>query len=200
MQQPLHQIPCLDVSHSLFPIGAAILRVFHSQTTLLNSRVAMVDVAETLVESLKKQPQPVDMDVDPLMKMITMDVFGRTALSYDFQCCKNLQPSAFAEAFEFLGAEAMRRLRNPFLPTNAFYNLPTEANRRHAEQRSFIRDFLMELVETRRQEKAEDRPSDLLTSLLKAHDEMKGQSMEEITDEQMVDNMMVSGRECCAFM
>ena len=170
---------------------AAILRVFHSQTTLMNSREAMVEVAQTLADSLKNQPtQPVQMNVDPLMKMITMDVFGRTALSCDFQCCEKLQPSPFAVAFDFLGAELMRRLRSPLLPTNAWYSLPTSSNQRHAQESGLIRDFLLALIETRRQESSHDQKSDLLTSLLKAHEEMKEQAMEEMTDETLVDIMM----------
>lgn len=169
---------------------AAILRVFHSQTTLMNSRAAMVDVAQSLVESLKKQPQPVEMDIDPLMKMVTMDIFGRTALSCDFGCCESLEPSPFAVAFDFLGNDLMRRLRSPLLPTNALYSLPTAINQRHAQENGLIRDFLIALIETRRQEKPEDRKPDVLTSLLKAHEELKEQAVEEMTDQTLVDIMM----------
>jgi len=169
---------------------AAILRVFHSQTTLMNSRAAMVEVAQTLADSLKKQPQPLEVDIEPVMKMITMDVFGRTALSCDFQCCESLKASKFAVAFDFLGSEFMRRLRSPLLPTNAIYSLPTAFNKRHAQESSVIRDFLLDLIETRRQENPEDRKPDLLTSLLKAHEELKEQAVEEMTDKLLVDIMM----------
>ena len=170
---------------------AAILRVFHSSSTLVNSRQAMVNVTQTLVESLKKQQaQPVKMDVEPLMKMVTMDVFGRTALSCDFGCCKTLEPSPFAVAFDFLGSELMRRLLSPLMPANVFYSLPTVANQRHARESNVIRDFLVSLIETRRLEKPENRKPDLLTSLLKAHDELKEQAVEEVTDQTLVDIMM----------
>ena len=169
---------------------SAILRVFHSQATLTSSRMAMVDVTQTLVDSLKNQPQPIEIDIEPVMKMITMDVFGQTALSFDFGCCKNLEASPFAVAFEFLGRDFLRRLRSPFIPTNAFYGIPTATNQRHTKENALIRDFLMALIETRRQEEPQNRSPDLLTSLLKAHDELKEQAVEEMTDEIMVDNMM----------
>ena len=167
---------------------AAILRVFHSSSTLVNSRAAMVQVTQTLVDSLLTKPQPLEMDMEPVMKMITMDVFGRTALLHDFGCCLNLTLSPLAGAFDFLGNELIRRARNPLVPANAFYSLPTHANKRHAYERHLIRGFLEELIEERRQEKSEDRKPDLLTSLLKAHDEMKGP--EEVTDLTLVDIMM----------
>jgi cytochrome P450 len=169
---------------------SAILRVFHSQTTLVTSRSAMVNVTQTLVDSLKNQPQPLEIDIEPVMKMITMDVFGRTALSYDFCCCKNLEPSPFSVAFDFLGQDFLRRLRSPFIPTNAFYGIPTATNQRNAQENALIRDFLVALIETRRQEKPQNRSPDLLTSLLKAHDDLKEQAVEEMTDQIMVDNMM----------
>jgi len=169
---------------------AAILRVFHSSTTLQNSKAAMVDVTQTLVDSLKKKSQPLEMDVEPVMKMITMDVFGRTALSYELGCCESLTLSPLAKAFDFLGNELIRRARNPLSPTNAFYSLPTRANRRHSYERRLIRDFLRDLIEERRLEKQEDRNADLLTSLLNAHDEMKETQEEEVTDLTLVDIMM----------
>jgi cytochrome P450 len=168
---------------------AAILRVFHSQATLVNSRSAMVNVTQTLVDSLKSQSQPLEIDIEPVMKMITMDVFGRTALSYELDCCKKLTLSPLAGAFDFLGNELIRRARNPLLPTNAFYSLPTSANKRHFEERRLIRNFLQDLIETRRQDGLECSP-DLLSSLLKAHDEMKEQYTEEVTDLTLVDIMM----------
>ena len=166
---------------------AAVLRVFHSSSTLMDSRTSIVEVTQTLVESLRKEKQPLQMDVEPLMKMVTMDVFGRTALSCNFGCCESLEPSTIAKAFDFLGLELMRRLQNPLIPTNLLYGIPTAANRRHAQENGVIRDFLTNLVAKRRQEKAEDRKPDLLTSLLKAHDEMEEQ---EVTDDTLVDIMM----------
>lgn len=170
---------------------AAILRVFHSASTLMNSRAAMVNVTQTLVDSIKQKSQPLEIDIEPLMKMVTMDVFGRTALSYELGCCESLTLSPLASAFDFLGNELIRRARNPLIPTNAFYSLPTSANRRHAYERHLIRDFLQDLIEDRRREDSSvERNPDLLTSLLKAHDDMKEQSAEEVTDLTLVDIMM----------
>lgn len=169
---------------------AAILRVFHSSSTLINTRPAMIDVTQTLVDSLKQKPQPLEIDIEPVMKMITMDVFGRTALSYELGCCESMTLSPLAGAFDFLGNELIRRARNPLSPANAFYGLPTSANRRHSYERRLIRDFLRNLIEERRQDSQAERKDDLLTSLLKAHDEVKEQSAEEVTDLTLVDIMM----------
>lgn len=170
---------------------SAVLRVFHSSSSLLNSRAAMVDVTQTLVESLLRQHQPLLVDIEPIMKMITMDIFGRTALTHNFASCDNLKPSPMAKAFDYLGQDMVRRLRRPIWPpSNSFYCLPTRANRRHAYERQLVRSFLEQLIEERRQEKEEDRKPDLLTSLLRAHDEMKEQAPGEVTDQTLVDIMM----------
>ncbi len=130
------------------------------------------------------------MDIEPVMKMITMDIFGQTALSCELGCCSSLTLSPLAGAFDFLGNELIRRARNPLLPTNAFYSLPTSANRRHYQERGLIRTFLRDLIEQRRREGLEGT-HDLLTSLLKAHDEMKEQNgAEQVADLTLVDIMM----------
>ena len=173
---------------------SAIVRVFHSSSSLLNSRAAMVNVTQTLVESLlRQQQQPLTMDIVPVMKMITIDIFGRTALSHNFASCDNLELSPMAKAFDYLGQDMMRRLRNPIWPlSNTLYCLPTRANRRHAYERQLIRQFLEQMIEERRkQEKEQERKPDLLTSLLRAHDEMKEQAPGEVvTDQTLVDIMM----------
>jgi cytochrome P450 len=78
----------------------------------------------------------------PLMKMATIDVFGLAIMDVDFQCCEKLELTPVASAFEFLAEEYTRRLRTPWDPASWLYKIPTKANRRHTEQRTFIRGFI----------------------------------------------------------
>jgi Cytochrome P450 len=78
----------------------------------------------------------------PLMKMATIDVFGLAIMDVDFQCCENLELTPVASAFEYLAEEYTRRLGTPWNPASWLYKLPTEANRRHLQKRTFIRDFI----------------------------------------------------------
>ena len=47
--------------------------------------------------------------IESLMKMITMDVFGRSAFSHDFGCCSKVELCPFARAFEFMEEDIMDR-------------------------------------------------------------------------------------------
>ena len=86
-------------------------------------------------ESSQRQPSHcMQMDVWPLMKMITIDIFEKFALSTDLECSKNLKASLIAETFDFILSELTRRARQPLAPSNFFYRLPNTANRRLREQ------------------------------------------------------------------
>jgi cytochrome P450 len=140
-------------------------------TSLTQSRQAMIDVATTLVTSLKTRMHSerfVELDVQPLMKMVTIDIFAKTTLSTDLECCLHLTTSPIARAFDFLLQELNLRVASPLNPLNYFYNLPTLRNRRHLKERTLLRSFLAKLI----RERLENRPDtrkDLLSQLLEAH-------------------------------
>ena len=122
-------------------------------------RRPMVDAASNLVKSLGRriddisasaEDASITIDVEPLMKMVTMDVFGRTALGIDFECCSKLAPSPVAAAFDFLSDQLIWRFRTFYRPASHFYGLPTEANRRHKRESAKIRGVLAEAIRSRR--------------------------------------------------
>ena len=54
-----------------------------------------------MVDSLHKKIEeeaPESLEMERLMKMITLDVFGRVALSTDFELTKTLKPSPLVQA------------------------------------------------------------------------------------------------------
>jgi hypothetical protein len=102
---------------------AAIVRFF-SPAVVEKSKSAMIEVTRTFVNSLREKI-PVggaaEYEVESLMKMITVDVFGLAAFSHRFECCENLTSSPVARAFEFLGRDMARRLdTKPFSLVNFF--------------------------------------------------------------------------------
>lgn len=154
----------------------------------------MAQVVETFCVSLQ---QKIDSTVEgyyetliePLMKMITMDVFGLAAFSQDFGSSKTLTPSPFATAFDTLANGMTTRFNtNPLRPTNYFYSIPTEFNNQHKQAKGLLRTFLADEVRKRRANL--DRPKDLLTYMVEAHDASKQANGETDMDEVLTDIMM----------
>ena len=83
-------------------------------------------------------------------KMITQDVFGLAALSFDFRCCANLQLSEFAHAFEWVEDDILDRCtRNAWLPQNMCYSFPTQRNKMFLKKKKYLRRFLRDIVHDR---------------------------------------------------
>ena len=82
--------------------------------------------------------------------MITQDVFGLAALSFDFRCCDKLQLSEFAHAFEWVEDDILDRCtRNAWLPQNMCYSFPTQRNKMFLKKRKYLRSFLRDIVSDR---------------------------------------------------
>ena len=191
---------------------SAVLRSFSPKNQLANTTTihkAICRVLDTLLESITEKLQQKDsdsdsssttalqMDIEALMKMITVDVFGTTALGEDFECCKHLRPSRIAVAFDYLGREFSDRMFAFSDPTKMLYSIPTAANRRHARERKYIRGFLNKLVR-QHQEKQQGKDEktttastsvnkDLLSNLLEAHRVLKEQG--ELEDDVSTDTV-----------
>lgn len=168
---------------------SAVHRAF-TPAALKGLQKHMVDAAHTLATSLgrriddagsKSGPSSeeytsITLDVEPLMKMLTMDTFGRSALGIDFQCCSQLAPSSVASAFDFLSEQLMHRFRTFFRPASHFYNLPTEDNRRHRRESAVVRGVLQDAIRSRRNSSVNSSSGstcsgeydDLLSHLLRA--------------------------------
>lgn len=109
--------------------------------------------------------------IQALMKMITMDVFGRSAFSHDFGCCSKAKLCAFAQAFEFMEEEIMSRCtKHTLLPQNLFYWIPTMRNSKFNKQRGLARGELRDMLHKRKsnQNDAKDIISKILEARAKA--------------------------------
>lgn len=136
----------------------AIIRSLNLET----ARGSMIDVAHTFTESLTEKvlsshrhddvssSSPLVLEVESLMKMITIDVFARTNLSVDLGCCRNLEASPIAEAFDFLLDSFKDRILSPINPLNYFYTIPTARNIRHEKEHQLVRSFLYNLIQERK--------------------------------------------------
>ena len=198
--------------HKSFTPGALQL----SQSSI--NQVA-ITLSKTLLSVLSsEQTNKLEHQVLPLMKMATMDVFGLVALNVDFECCRQLQLTPVASAFEYLTHEFTRRLTTPWDPTTWLYHIPFPSNRRHKAQRREIRQFITEQIAKTRMRIAEaqqqgegstDNSStgrdseklnqDLLTNILKtARAEVSkdghfssADDVSDISDEAIIDILMV---------
>lgn len=157
---------------------SAVHRSF-TPSALAKSQAAINELGDTLAASLLSRTLTAAAggryvtEVLPLMKMATIDVFGRSALGVDLGCCATLTPSLVAEAFDFLAKEYNRRLASPLNPASTLYWIPTAANRRHARERGRLRSFIAGLIEKGRADLAagkEAKRSEFLTRLIKAGD------------------------------
>jgi cytochrome P450 len=153
----------------------AVARAF-TPTAVAEAHSGILRVVSTLLSSLRRTYKDdediVQDDILGLMKMITIDVFGQTTLSTDLGCCRTLQPSRLAVAFDYMGTELSRRMfqSSPWSVTDLFYWIPTPANVRYKQGRKHIRDFLDNLVRDRLRMSPKNRPHDLLSHLLHGTD------------------------------
>ena len=145
-----------------------ITRAF-APAAVSEAQAEILKVMSTFLASLKTLDEklPIQRDIGALMKMITIDVFGQTALSRDLGCCSKLLPSPLAIAFDYMSEELSRRLySSPFALCEQLYWIPTERNLRYKRERKLIRDVLEDAVRERVSMPHDNRPRDLLTQLL----------------------------------
>ena len=153
----------------------------------------MHQIAQTMVDSLQKKvkesSEAMKFDVEPLMKMVTLDIFGRVALSTDFGLCNSLKPSPLALAFEYILQSTMERFRSPFRLKNFLFWLPTERNRIHNKERKLIRSFVTDLINDKK-ENLKDEDNDLLSHLIRAHKNMDWDGIQQLNPEAVSDEAM----------
>jgi cytochrome P450 len=190
---------------------------------LKGARKDMKAVSLSMVENIQRkipnQGSSLELDVEPLMKMVTLDIFGKTALDVDLKSCTSddLLASPMANAFDYLTEQMMKRLRSPFKPQHYFYWIPTEQNRRQRKERHLLRSFLADLIEAKRKAQIDNPDAatakDLLSHLLKAHHDVQSTGIVEpgkVTDDNLIDIVMslfVAGFDttsitlaCCLYM
>jgi cytochrome P450 len=182
-------------------------------------KAVSLSMVENIQRKISKQSGSLELDIEPLMKMVTLDIFGKTALGVDLKSCTSddLLASPMANAFDYLTEQMMKRLRSPFKPQHFFYWIPTEQNRRQRKERHLLRSFLADLIEEKRKAQV-DNPNaatakDLLSHLLQAHHYVQSTGIVEsgqVTDDNVTDIVMslfVAGFDttsitlaCCLYM
>lgn len=164
---------------------SAIVKALHSTVSNESHGRAVTTATQVLVGALlqKEESSPLEQhDLGEVMKYLTLDIFGRTALSVNFGCCGSLQPSLYALAFDFLASEMMRRMTTGLLdPASQIYSIPTRQNRKQAQQREFLQGYIGDRVDERRQRDCKDWPEDLLTAMMQ---------IEDLTEDELIDTLL----------
>ena len=168
---------------------ASVSRALHSAVQRDHLKRAIVSSSQILLNRLLIEAEfgNTEYELLHLMKILTMDTFGQAALNVELQCCEKLQLSRIATAMEFLVSSMMKRMTSGmFNPASQLYFWPTEENRRHHEERSYLQSVINDLVHKRRQllhDKKEEAPEDLLAELIRvAEDSEDALSDQTLTD------------------
>lgn len=139
-------------------------------TSLEASKASMTEVTATMVESIKQRIAQQDgkfhTEIEPIMKMITLDIFGQAFFSYDFECCANLKPSPVAELFDIVANDLNARLANLHKVSTHFRSIPTEQNKALNKAVVELRGFVGDHLQARMS--GDSTHKDLLTHLLSA--------------------------------
>ena len=152
----------------------------------------MTLVARSLTESIRAQSREraqggaVCLDIFSTMKKATLDVIGRTAFDYEFNCCTRTTKEPVAEAFEWLLDECSRRsYETPLDPRTMFYWFPTARNAKHQRMRTVVRSTLQQCIDRKRAQlrKGGDAVhNDFLRHMV--------EGSESMSDEEMQDNLL----------
>ena len=168
---------------------ATIMKALHGSAFQQNNIHAIKVATTRLIDRLASESQVQDIGI--IMQFLTLDIFGQAALHCDFGCCESLQPSRIMQSFNFLASEMMRRVSKDIMnPASHLYSLPTPANKKHAEERAYIRGYIADLIRKRRElmrEQPDKSPQDLLSSLIQ---NANNSSDDELSEETLSDVML----------
>jgi cytochrome P450 len=200
---------------------SAISKALHTAVSSDSYGISVAKATQGLVDTLLSRQRQQDSttseqqqqhyELGEIMKLLTLDIFGQTAMHADFGCCHNhwhdssqtqsqsqlpINSNPIAEAFDFLASEMMRRMTTGILdPASQIYSIPTPSNRKQAEHRAFLRFYIADSIKQRRRELANsavDCPQDLLTAMIQVED----LSEEELTDTLL--SLLFAGYETTA--
>ena len=152
-------------------------------------RIAQI-TTQTLVDNIKAKIRdsdgPIRVDsIENLMKMITIDVFGKAAFSHDFGSCAALHLCPFASAFEYMEKDILDRCNNnALLPQNLLYWIPTRRNKAFNERRRLLRGTLTDII--RRRRSSGKQIDDILSKIIETHSE----GYIAMSDEDLVDVLL----------
>uniref|UniRef100_A0A7S4W4H5 Cytochrome P450 n=1 Tax=Ditylum brightwellii TaxID=49249 RepID=A0A7S4W4H5_9STRA len=94
-------------------------------------------------------------DISPLLKSVTIDVFGLAAFGHDFNSTSQgrIQEPLISKSFNFLSDDMVRRtfdLRSRFNPAAQYYYIPTSLNRQFKKENKALRDLLLDVIQKKR--------------------------------------------------
>jgi cytochrome P450 len=128
------------------------------------------------------------LDYSTVFKMVTIDVIGKSAFGYDFECSKTLTSSYYASAFSYLQSEISNRVQKDLLnPFTWFYSIPTRRNLMYKKSARILREFLLKITSERRAHRGGNRTMEktiLLDYLIDASDSTK------FTDQMLSDSLL----------
>jgi cytochrome P450 len=173
----------------------AIVNALHATAARQSHTDKMTKATRVMISSLTaslEHNQHQHFEIGRLMKLLTMDIFGQTALSKDFGCCEKLELSPVAAAFEFLTSDMMRRVTGILDPTNYFYSLPMAKNKRHHRERTYLKLIVQELIVKRQEElkMSKEVPRDLLTNLINVQQEFESKAEGSDHEQALTDALM----------
>jgi cytochrome P450 family 4 len=163
----------------------AITKALHTTVSHEAHGRSVVSATQVLVDALLKKAEtaaPLQFELGELMKLLTLDIFGQTAMNVNFGCCESLQPSLYAAAFDFLASEMMRRMTTGIIdPSSQIYCITTSRNRRQAQQREFLQSYISDRISERQQLEPKEFPNDLLTAMIQVKD---------LSEDELVDTLL----------
>jgi cytochrome P450 len=134
--------------------------------------------------------------IQALMKMITMDIFGRSVFSHDFECCSKVDLCDFARDFEFMERDVIDRCtKHILLPQNLLYWIPTRRNSKFNEKRSLVRGLLKNILQKQRSN-GKVVNDNIVSKILEAHTKAdttpatKSSDFAALSDEDLVDILL----------
>ena len=121
-------------------------------------------------------------EASDLFRWATVDIFGKVALNYSFQCTETLSTTPLAQSLDHTIEDCNDRCKpgNLLNPLYQFYWIPTQKNIEYQKHSNHVRDTMSDICQRRMQQiQAEKdkagsssylhcKDDDLLTSLLKA--------------------------------
>lgn len=165
-------------NHNLPSMSGKVWKSIRSKTnplflpkSVLSFQAGMKEVARTLSCTLLEQiaSGKNQFNLLSLMKMVTFDVLGRTAFSYDFRCCATHEVHPIVESIEYIKNSSDERLYHSLNPFLFFYSIPTPANRKFAREKQRVRQFILGLAKAKREDSpinGHDERLDFLSQLI----------------------------------
>ena len=110
-----------------------------------------------------------EVDMVDILRMVTIDIVGKTFFGVDFNCCDTLKQTSVTKALDFLMDDFTVRFNSPLNPKSRFYSFPCERNQRFRQALQITRTLIKECIEKRKAAiDSNDKETDLISLLYQA--------------------------------